>query len=443
MRFRDLETGADLPDEIPGTYYGTAWAADNRTFFYVKPDEAMRPYQLWRHVVGSPLEDDVLVYEEDDERFFLGVGTTKDERYVILGVGSKVTDEVRYLDAVGPRRRVPGVPPAGAGARVRRRAPRRPLPHRHQRRRGRGLQAHGGARHRHRPGPTGWTSSPHRPGVKLSGIDVFADHLVLFERAEGLRRIRIRRAERRRRPRHRPARGGVDVGGRGQPGVRHHGAALRLHVDGHAVVGLRLRHGHPGAGAEEAPARARRLRPVAVHDRAAVGHGRGRDQGADLDRVPQRPAHRRLGAGPALRLRLLRGQHGPGLLGRPAQPARPRLPVRHRPHPGRRRAGPALVPGGQVPGQAQHLHRLRGLRRAPRGRGLDDPRPAGRPRRVGRRAADGGGGQPAARPVRRRRGRGPVRRRPEHHPRPDAPAHGHGVGGVGQPGGVAASTTPT
>ena len=53
LRFRDLETGADLDDVIEGVYYGSAWSTDNRTFFYIRPDDAMRPYQVWRHELGT------------------------------------------------------------------------------------------------------------------------------------------------------------------------------------------------------------------------------------------------------------------------------------------------------------------------------------------------------------------------------------------------------
>ena len=60
-----------------------AWANDNATVFYVRVDEAMRPYQLWRHRVGTDPAGDVLVYEEPDEHFYLGVGRTKDERYML------------------------------------------------------------------------------------------------------------------------------------------------------------------------------------------------------------------------------------------------------------------------------------------------------------------------------------------------------------------------
>ncbi len=79
LRFRDLSTGEDLDDVIESVYYGGAWAADSKTFFYVRPDGAMRPYQVWRHVLGTPEEDDALVLQEDDERFELNVELTKSE----------------------------------------------------------------------------------------------------------------------------------------------------------------------------------------------------------------------------------------------------------------------------------------------------------------------------------------------------------------------------
>ena len=191
MRFRDLATGEDLEDAIEGTYYGTAWAADNRTFFYVRPDEAHRPHQLWRHVVGTPAADDVLVHQEDDERFFLGVGTTKDERYVVLHLGSKVTDESWVLDAADPSGELRVIQPRTQELEY-------------------GLEHHGdrflivtnadGAEDFKlveapdaTPGREHWVDVvPHRPGVKLSGLDVFTGHLVLFERVDGLRHIRVR-----------------------------------------------------------------------------------------------------------------------------------------------------------------------------------------------------------------------------------------------------------
>jgi len=69
LRFRDLTTGRDLDDVVHGVYYGAAWSADSEMFFYVKPDAAVRPYQVWRHRLGTSPDDDVLVIQEDDERF--------------------------------------------------------------------------------------------------------------------------------------------------------------------------------------------------------------------------------------------------------------------------------------------------------------------------------------------------------------------------------------
>ena len=191
MRFRDLETGADLPDELPGTYYGTAWAADSATFFYVRPDAAMRPYQLWRHELGAPADDDVLVFEEPDERFFLSVGTTKDERYVVLHLGSKVTDEVHVLAADDP---------TGAFSVVEPRQQDVEYSLEHWRDRFYIVTNADGAEDfklveapEDGPGRASWRDVvPARPGITLTGIDVFADHLALFERAEGVRRIRVR-----------------------------------------------------------------------------------------------------------------------------------------------------------------------------------------------------------------------------------------------------------
>ena len=61
LRIRDLDTGIDLPDILQRTYYGTAWSGDERHLFYTMPDDAMRPYQVWRHELGTAPADDVLV----------------------------------------------------------------------------------------------------------------------------------------------------------------------------------------------------------------------------------------------------------------------------------------------------------------------------------------------------------------------------------------------
>jgi oligopeptidase B len=102
VRIKDLATGTALPDEIPDTFYGCAWSLDGSALFYITVNDAWRPYRVSRHVVGSPAADDVIVFEEPDERFWVGVGLTRSERYVQISVGSKLTSEAWLLDAARP-----------------------------------------------------------------------------------------------------------------------------------------------------------------------------------------------------------------------------------------------------------------------------------------------------------------------------------------------------
>jgi oligopeptidase B len=102
LRVKDLSTGQTLSDEIPGTYYGCAWSADGRYLFYVTVDEAWRPFRVWRHRVGTPAGEDVKVFEEGDERFWVSVGLTRSERYLMIRTASVLTSEVLLLDATTP-----------------------------------------------------------------------------------------------------------------------------------------------------------------------------------------------------------------------------------------------------------------------------------------------------------------------------------------------------
>jgi oligopeptidase B len=101
MRFKDLGTDELYEDTIAGIGPGATWAADNRTVYYSTLDDAWRPDTIWRHRLGSgqPAQQ---VYHEPDERFWLGVGRTRSDRYVLIAAGSAVTSEVRYADATDP-----------------------------------------------------------------------------------------------------------------------------------------------------------------------------------------------------------------------------------------------------------------------------------------------------------------------------------------------------
>ena len=105
VRFRRIADGTGLPDEIPGTTWGgSAWSADDRHFFYVVPDDAMRPYRVMRHEMGTPAAADVCVFEEADERFFVSVDITKSRKWIIIETASRTSAEAWLVPAADPLR---------------------------------------------------------------------------------------------------------------------------------------------------------------------------------------------------------------------------------------------------------------------------------------------------------------------------------------------------
>ena len=98
---KDLQTGALREDRIPDTAYGAAWARNDH-FFYTRADQAWRPYVVLRHRLGTDPATDVEVYTEPDERFWLGVETSRDEEWLIIAAGSKLTSEYRLLPTDDP-----------------------------------------------------------------------------------------------------------------------------------------------------------------------------------------------------------------------------------------------------------------------------------------------------------------------------------------------------
>jgi oligopeptidase B len=102
LRFRDLTSGVDLPDRIERTSGGVAWSLDGRYCFYEVPDDTMRPFRVFRHELGRPAADDVLVYEEPDERFYVDLGLTRSERFIVMASGSRTTTEVSVIPADAP-----------------------------------------------------------------------------------------------------------------------------------------------------------------------------------------------------------------------------------------------------------------------------------------------------------------------------------------------------
>ncbi len=188
IRFKDLATGQMLPDEIHPATPSFAWAADSRTLFVARQDlETLRSDRITRHTLGVPGE--AVVFEEADDTFGVGVGLSKDRRFVLVGSYQTLTSEWRFLPADEPegdfrvvRARERGVEYSAdhAGDRwtIRTNA--------------------GGATNfklvtAPTDAPADWTDTvPARADVLLEDVDVFADHVVTQEREGSLRRLRVR-----------------------------------------------------------------------------------------------------------------------------------------------------------------------------------------------------------------------------------------------------------
>src|SRR5712691_1318681 len=195
-RIKDLVTGEVAADEIKDTHYGTAWSADGSALFYITVDDAWRPYRVWRHLVGTPAEQDQVVFTETDDRFFASVSLSRSERYLMIGTDSKLTSEVWLLDAANPAGEPAVVVPRRQGLEY-------SVDHQ--------VAADGTERLLilHNDGaqnfelatasldrPGDWTPLvPHRADTRLLSVEAFADHAVLYFRKDGLTGLRFLRAD--------------------------------------------------------------------------------------------------------------------------------------------------------------------------------------------------------------------------------------------------------
>ncbi len=102
LKFKDLVTGEYLQDKIEGTTGYGIWANDNKTVFYAKRDAALRSYKIFRHILGTPVQQDEEVYHEQDDTFSTYVYKTKSGKYIVIGSSATVTDEYRILSADNP-----------------------------------------------------------------------------------------------------------------------------------------------------------------------------------------------------------------------------------------------------------------------------------------------------------------------------------------------------
>jgi oligopeptidase B len=191
MRFRDLKTGKEYDEVLENTTGEAVWANDNKTVFYVNKDtETLMEQKVYRHILGTPQSQDVLVYEEKDEEFSLGIGKTKSKKYIEIVANSTLSTEVLLLDADKPDGKfVPFL--------------KREEDHEYS-------IAHDGstffivtnwkAKNFRLMQTTSAVNSSkndwkeviaHRNDVLLEGLDIFKDFMVVEERKEGLLNIRV------------------------------------------------------------------------------------------------------------------------------------------------------------------------------------------------------------------------------------------------------------
>ncbi len=193
IRIKDLATGQHLTDVIPNTTGGSVWSADGQYLFYSVKDEALRPYKIMRHELGTAPQDDVVVYEESDDTFRAFVYRSKSRKYIIMGSVQTVSAEYHLLQADNPLG-----------------APRCFQP------RERNLEY--GIAHledkfyvltnkdaknfqlmvtpEDATEQENWTTViPHRDDTLLENVDLFRKFMVLSERTDGLTRLRVRPTE--------------------------------------------------------------------------------------------------------------------------------------------------------------------------------------------------------------------------------------------------------
>ena len=190
IKFKNLETGVFLEDIIPNTTGGTVWANDNKTVFYTKKDEiTLRSYKVYKHVLGTPISEDQLIYHETDEMFGCYIWKSKSSKFIIIETASTLSSEVMYLDADKPNGEFKIVHPREDN-----------------------LEYSVSNYQNDFYIVTNWKAEnfrlmkcsventakenweeviPHRDNVLLESIELFKNHLVVEERKEGLMNIRI------------------------------------------------------------------------------------------------------------------------------------------------------------------------------------------------------------------------------------------------------------
>ncbi len=187
LRVREIASQKELPIAIKDVS-DFVWAADNKTVFYSKQDNAKRPYQVWRHIMGSNTPDQLLL-EEKDELFWLSLSKTRSDAFIVVSLGSKDTSEVHVLPADQPLGQFRIVEPRKKGLEY-------SVTHRGDLfyivANDTGVNFRLATAPVANPGQRQWKAMiEHRPAVLIEDVDLFAGHMVVLERDQGVKKFRI------------------------------------------------------------------------------------------------------------------------------------------------------------------------------------------------------------------------------------------------------------
>jgi oligopeptidase B len=191
LTIRPLLGQDPITDQLDDVYYGFTWANDSRHFFYSRVDDTMRPWQIWRHEIGTDPSNDALYFQEDDAQFTVSVGRSRDDAVIVIVANSTMTSEVHYVIASDPTA---------------------PLTMLEARRTG----IEYGVEHFIDPSGENWWLKvtnegatdfrllarpvsgdewreliPERPGNRLDGVDAFSSFLAISERNDGSAAVRL------------------------------------------------------------------------------------------------------------------------------------------------------------------------------------------------------------------------------------------------------------
>lgn len=190
LRFKDLSTGAFLPDEIPNTTGHAVWAKDNQTLFYTTKDESLRPFKVFRHRMGTPVHQDVEVYHEQDDTFHCQVYQSTSREMILIGSEQTISSEYWFLPSDTPLEAFRLIQP-------RQRHMEYDVDHIHEQFI---IRTNWNARNFRlmtatpdQPGQPYWTELvPHQPDILLEDTALFDGFLVIQQRVSGISQIYVR-----------------------------------------------------------------------------------------------------------------------------------------------------------------------------------------------------------------------------------------------------------